>query len=53
MGRVQYEILWWIDNLRPHEWVMLLVGVIVVGAYVCGGWATVPALKGCCQSRSE
>ena len=34
MQRFEYEVLYWINNLQPHEWVMLLVGVIVVGA-VC------------------
>lgn len=34
MERFEYEVLYWINHLQPHHWVMLLAGVIVVGA-VC------------------
>ena len=37
MARVEYEVLWWINHLQPHEWVMLLAGVIVVGAICMKG----------------
>ena len=34
MERFEYEVLHIINNLQPHEWVMILAGVIIVGA-VC------------------
>ncbi len=42
MERVQYEVLHFINNLQPHEWVMILAGVIVVGAVCMKGMGRSP-----------
>jgi len=34
VAQIEDEVLYWINNLQPHEWLMIMVGVIVVGA-VC------------------
>jgi hypothetical protein len=42
MERFEYELMRWIDNLQPHEWIMILAGVIVVGAVCMKGLGSRP-----------
>jgi hypothetical protein len=32
MARIEYEIMYFVNNLAPHHWLMLLAGVIVIGS---------------------
>jgi hypothetical protein len=32
MERIEYEVMEWIYNSQPYEWVLILFGVIVIGA---------------------
>jgi hypothetical protein len=32
MARFEYEVMEWIYNSQPYEWVLILMGVIVIGA---------------------
>jgi hypothetical protein len=39
MAQLEYDFLYWIDTLQPHHWVMILAGVIIVGAICMKGAA--------------
>jgi hypothetical protein len=32
MARIEYEVMEYIYNSQPYEWVLILMGVIVIGA---------------------
>jgi len=31
MAHIEGELLYWINNLQPHHWVMILAGAVVIG----------------------
>ncbi len=39
MARIEVEVNYWINNLQPHQWIMILAGVIVIGAVCMKGMA--------------
>lgn len=32
MAHIENEVLYWVNALQPHEWLTIMVAVIVVGA---------------------
>jgi hypothetical protein len=42
MAQIENEVLYWINVLQPHEWVMLMAAVIIVGGLCMKGAANRP-----------